>query len=277
MKKALVTGATSGFGKMVVKKLLDKGWCVYATGRKITERLDDWQELQKKYKDTLKFLNLDVINSEERKSAAEKIEHLDILINNAGSGVFGALEDLSEEQIRKQLEVNFFGVVLLTQEFLPKLRKSHGRIINVSSGFGVVGFPLAGIYCATKFAIEGWSESLAYEVSPKGVSVCIIEPGAFETGFNKNVEWGIGCDNPNSPYHQMTLGYRKLSAQRKAKKGPNPEIVADQIVSAAIASKVSLRVAVGQDTKLAVRLKHFLPRQLFFKLLSKAYQRALGF
>jgi len=274
LKKALITGATSGFGLMVAKKLLAKGWFVYATGRKITERLGDWREIQEKYKNTLRFLDLDVTKPEERQRAVGQIENLDVLINNAGVGVFGAFEDLSEEQIRKQFEVNFFGAVMLTQELLPKIRESSGRIINVSSAFGIVGFPLASMYCATKFALEGWSESLAYEVSPMGVSVCIIEPGAFDTGFNKSIEWGVRSDSSSSSYKGITQGYKARSTKNIT--GPDSAIVADGIVQATIAKSVAMRIAIGQDTKIAVRLKHFLPRQMFFKILSRVYSKSLG-
>lgn len=271
MRKALITGATSGFGQLVATSLLSRGWFVYATGREITSRLDGWQNIQSQYKDSLCFLNLDVTSAADRTRLANEVESLDVLVNNAGCGVFGPFEDLSEDQIRRQLEVNFFGAVLLTKDLMPKLRSSKGRVINISSGFGILGFPLASVYCASKFALEGWSESLSYEVSPLGVSVCIVEPGVFETRFSGNVEWTAASEKESIVYRELISGYKNLSLKRK--RGADPKIVADKIVSVAEAKTVPMRIAVGKDVNLAVFIKQFVPRQVFYKILYYFYKK----
>ena len=112
---------------------------------------------------------------------------LDALVNNAGYGLFGVFEELSEDLIRKQMEVNFFGCVLLTQALLPSIRATRGVILNLSSMLGFFAPPMSSLYCASKFAIEGWSESLHFELAPHGVRVVLIEPGSFNTQFGSNL------------------------------------------------------------------------------------------
>ena len=178
-KTVLITGTSSGFGRQLAPRFLNAGWTVIATLRDASKRSDLFAADLAKSPGRLFVLSLDVARENERVAAAGFIDRqfegkLDCLVNNAGFGLFGALEDLSEDQIRRQMEVNFFGLVLLSRSLLPHLRRARGRIINITSALGYLGMPLTSLYCASKFAVEGLSESLYYELKPHGVQVAIV-------------------------------------------------------------------------------------------------------
>jgi NAD(P)-dependent dehydrogenase (short-subunit alcohol dehydrogenase family) len=195
-------------------------------------------------------------------------------VNNAGYGLSGALEDLSEEQVRMQMEVNFFGTVFLTQECLPLLRKSKGRIFNLSSAFGFVGFPLTSLYCASKFAIEGFSESLSHELSPLGVKVCVVEPGAYRTNFGTKMLWGAQSEDSKSPYFVQTTNYQRLQQKLTNRPNPpNPLEVAEKIVQLSNQKNVPLRVRCGKDSHATHIFKRLTPSQTFYNLSSRLYNK----
>lgn len=176
----LITGASSGFGKFTAQMLSEQGHIVYGTSRKPSEDIGN-----------IKMLVVDVTNIQSIKYAIDKIiseqGRIDVLINNAGIGVGGALELATEQEVSVQMNTNFFGVVNMCKAVLPFMRKARkGKIINISSIGGVMGIPYQGFYSASKFAVEGYSESLALEVHPFGIKVCIVEPGDFNTGFTAN-------------------------------------------------------------------------------------------
>ena len=176
----LITGASSGFGKISAQMLSSQGHIVYGTSRKPTENVDN-----------ITMLVVDVTDLTSIRRAVDRIlseqGRIDVLVNNAGMGIGGALELTTEEEIKKQMDTNFFGVVHLCQAVLPMMRKARkGKIINISSIGGVMGIPYQGFYSASKFAVEGYSEALALEVHPFGIQVCLVEPGDFNTGFTAN-------------------------------------------------------------------------------------------
>lgn len=177
-----ITGTSSGFGRALAEEILMKGDSVVATARK-PEVL---QDLIEKYPETARAVRLDVTNLEDVKSAIrEAVEHfgrIDVLVNNAGYALVGAIEETTNEQIRQQFDTNLFGVINVTREALPVLRRQRsGHIVNIGSVVGFSAMPLLGIYSATKFALEGLSEALAGEVAPLGIKTTIIEPGPFST------------------------------------------------------------------------------------------------
>lgn len=179
-KVILVTGASSGFGRIIAITLAKEGYTVYGTSRKKT---DDFENI--------KMLVLDVTKNESIKAAISHIltthNHIDILINNAGMGISGALELATDEEISLQMNTNFIGVIKMCNAVLPHMRKKrNGKIINISSIGGLISVPYQGLYCASKFAIEGYSEALALEVYPFNIKVCLIEPGDFQTNFTTN-------------------------------------------------------------------------------------------
>ena len=178
----LITGCSSGFGRSLTEAVLKKGDRVVATARK-PEQLND---LVQQYPDTIHPVRLDVTNLQEVqaaiKSALNQYDRIDVLVNNAGYPAMGAIEELSDDEVRQQFDTNVFGVLNITRAVLPTMREQRsGHILNISSFAGVASFSGLGIYSATKFALEGISEALAQEVKPLGINVTLIEPGGFRT------------------------------------------------------------------------------------------------
>ncbi|MEY4617154.1 MAG: hypothetical protein RJB66_2114 [Pseudomonadota bacterium] len=274
-KLVLVTGATSGFGNGLVKKLLERGCRVIATGRNLSHRPDIFSEERSRFSHALQELDLDVTISAERIKAvefAEKMGGIDVLINNAGYGLFGPLEDASDSKMRDQFEVNFFGPAQLIRDFLPQLRKQSGTIINLSSVLGFVGFPMASLYCASKFAIEGLSESLAYELAPHGVKVVLIQPGGYKTSFSGKTQWTFSGDNPSLHYSQQISGYRRMrDRQNQSLFYQNPDDVTEGILNLLANKNFKMRNTFGQDAQVSRFFRALLPREWFHLIATKIY------
>src|SRR6188472_2775613 len=186
-KVAIVTGSSSGIGLETALILARNGYSTYASMRDM-EKSKTILDLAKKERLPLQVIHLDVNDDVTIKNAISRIvedgKRIDILVNNAGYGLFGALEDLSIEEIKAQFETNFFGVVRVTQAVLPVMRKQkNGTIVNISSVGGRMSFPGLSAYHSTKFALEGLSESISYELEPFGIRVVIIEPGFVRTNI----------------------------------------------------------------------------------------------
>lgn len=186
-KVIFITGASRGFGKIWAEAFLKRGDKVVATGRNINEL----QHFKKTFGDQVLTLQLDVNNRQESIKAVtiakEHFGKIDVLINNAGYGLFGAVEETTEEEARSQMETNFFGVLWLTQAVLPIMRaQKSGHIIQVSSFLGLVTVPILGLYNASKFAVEGLTESLAAEVKDFGIHVSLVEPNGYTTEWSQN-------------------------------------------------------------------------------------------
>lgn len=272
MKTVLVTGATSGFGKGLVTALLENGYQVVATGRNLQTRQDIFSAERMKYSSRLIEMNLDVTSTDEMTAVETyfRTRPLDVLINNAGFAVFGPHEQCSEEKLRKQFEVNVFGVFLLTQKLLPALRQSQGHIINFSSAFGLMGFPLSSAYCATKFAIEGFSESLSYELKPFFVKVSVVEPGGYRTNFNNAAEWGMEL-TPNSIYNRQIKNYTRLREKLSTRPNPQrPEDVVNGVIKIIQSSNPKINYSFGKDAFLVRFMKKIMPRSVFHRISGKA-------
>lgn len=185
MKKVwFITGCSSGFGSALAKELLENGYRVAVTARNI----DQVKTLTEGYPDTAIALTLDVTDPTQIKTAVEsavaRFGQIDVLVNNAGIGYFGAIEESEEVEVRKMFEINVFGLAKMTQEVLPYMRKQRsGHILNISSIGGLRSFPGIGFYNATKYAVDGLSESLSKEVAPLGIKVTIIAPSGFRTDW----------------------------------------------------------------------------------------------
>jgi NAD(P)-dependent dehydrogenase (short-subunit alcohol dehydrogenase family) len=183
-KTIFITGASRGFGRIWAEAFLERGDKVAATARNI-ETLND---LKAKYGDAILPLQLNVDNRSEAFDAVNKAAahfgQLDVVINNAGYGLFGAIEEASEQEVRQQFETNVFGLLWVTQAALPIMRKQgHGHIIQLSSILGIFTLPVLGIYNASKFAVEGLSETLAQEVKGFGINITLVEPNGFATDW----------------------------------------------------------------------------------------------
>ena len=184
-KVIFITGASRGFGKLWAEAFLERGDKVAATARNLSALKD----LTAKYGDHVLPLQLDVNDRAAGFAAVQKVKakfgRIDVLINNAGFGLFGAVEETTEEQARQQMETNFFGLLWMTQAVLPVMREQKsGHIIQVSSVLGLTTMPVLGLYNASKFAVEGLSETLATEVKSQGISVTLVEPNGFSTDWS---------------------------------------------------------------------------------------------
>ena len=279
MRKILITGATSGFGKLMVSDFLKRGDLVIASGRNLGARKEIFQHERSIYHDRLVEFDLDVTNLDQVENTFEVINkqfgHLDILINNAGYGSFGALEDLEDKEIRYQMEVNFFGTLHVTRAFLPLLRQAKGKIFNFSSVFGFMGFPLTSLYCASKFAVEGLTESLRSELAPFGVQVCLIEPGGYNTNFGPNINWN--SKRMDSLYQAQLKNYHHLHLSMASKRIQDPAEVSKGIVELSIKNRLPMRKIYGLDGKFAYLSRTLLPTVIYFSgldfILKKIFLR----
>lgn len=278
-KLILITGATSGFGNGLVKKLLQQGHRVIATGRNLTSRQEIFTQERSLYGDSLIERDLDVTKPEQRNAVvqlAKEMGGVEILINNAGYGLFGPLEETSEEQIREQFEVNFFAPTLLIRDLLPQLRETKGVVINLSSVLGFLGFPLASLYCASKFALEGLTESLAYELAPHDVKMILIQPGGYKTNFNNGTQWHSSNTESTSVYKSQIENYKALrDKQSRSPHYQDPEEVTDGVVFIIQEQSNQLRHTFGRDARLSRLARALLPQKWFHTMATKSFHRVL--
>jgi NAD(P)-dependent dehydrogenase (short-subunit alcohol dehydrogenase family) len=255
---AVVTGTSSGIGFETALTLARNGFYTYATMRNL-KKSTNIKEIAYKEGLPLKVIQLDVDNDDlSAKNAIQEItsekQRIDILVNNAGYGLIGPIEDISiEEDIKPQFETNLYGVVRVTQQVLPIMRRQKsGRIINVSSIGGIVGYPFSAAYCSTKFALEGLSESLSYEVDQFGIKVILIEPALVISDFHNNVKMAARKgDNPDdSPYTQMMQKLFEEYKQVEEQYQIPAEEVAKAIVNAAIVDNPDQRYLVGKYSEM---------------------------
>ena len=193
-KIALVTGCSTGIGYITSLTLARNGFYTYATMRNL-DKSSNIKEMSSKESLPLEVLQLDVTNDESTKNAMEVLKaeknRIDVLVNNAGYGLIGSIEEISIKELKAQFETNLFGMVKVTQQVLPimRMQKEGGRIINVSSIGRILGYPLTAAYSSTKFAVEGLIESMRYEVEPFGIKTILIEPAfVIDTNFHNNVK-----------------------------------------------------------------------------------------
>ncbi len=273
MKKiVLITGCSSGFGRLLVTSFLEKGWSVIATMRNVPAREKIFNSEKQKFGDTLQILNFDVTSDADLKSIVQYLTQnggLDCLINNAGYGVFSALEDASEKQISDQIDINVTGLILTTRALLPFLRHSKGHVINFSSVLGFSTLPLTSLYCGTKYAVEGFSESLYFELLPHKVRLSIVEPGAFATEFKDNVIYGELSESKDSPYFWQSENYKNYTKDFLKNQG-DPRVVVSAVMKAVDAANPPLRIRCGKDARMVYLAKSLVPAP-FFRLLSRFF------
>ena len=249
---AIVTGSSTGNGFETSLLLAKNGLFTYATMRNV-DKSKRIKEIAKNENLPLEVLELDVTND---KSVANTIDiignrhqRIDVLVNNAGYEHHGAVEELSMDEIRAQFETNFFGAVRVMKAVLPIMRKQRsGTIVNVSSIGGLIGVPLNSAYVGSKFALEGFSESMKYELEGFGINVILIEPGAVKTNYLDNAKQAQKAMNPDSPYAEFS---KKMSAGVKERfkeaSSSSPNQVAQVILSAIKSEKPNTRYLVGND------------------------------
>ena len=277
-KVAIITGSSSGIGYATSLLLARNGFYTYASVRNINKSAS-LQSTADAERLPLKLIQLDVTDDSSVNGAVEKIVsekgRIDVLVNNAGYGLFGAFEDLSVDEIKAQFETNFFGVIRVTQHVLPIMRSKHngggGIIVNVSSVNGHVPFPVISAYVATKFALEGLSESIAYELEPFGIKVILIEPGAIGSNFMKGSVLSNKALDPNSPYSEFVRKVRfKISSDHE--NATQPEEVAKTIVQAILSEKPEFRYVVGSDAVTLMQARKNIPYSDFQKMIQKIVQ-----
>lgn len=261
-KTILITGASSGFGKETAKVFQEKGWNVIATMRS-PEKEQDLNELE-----NVLVTKLDVQDSESIDDAIKqgitKFGRIDVLLNNAGYGLMGVFESATKEQIQNQYAVNVFGLMNVTQAILPFLRENgQGTIINISTFGGIIALPFGSLYNSSKFAVEGFSESLSHELSPLNIAVKIIEPGGVATNFRNGMEMVKNEIPVYGPLLANFFGRYGTTTAHLAK--ATAEDVAATIYLAATDESKKLRYIIGDDAQFYIDAKMKNDDEVFVK------------
>jgi short-subunit dehydrogenase len=265
----LLTGASSGIGKATARQLLQKGYIVYGTARRV-EKMADLKQMG------AHVLAMDVTDDASMVEGVNQIAKenggVDILINNAGYGSYGAIEDVDMVEAKRQFEVNVFGLARLTQLVLPHMRQNKfGKIVNITSMGGKIYTPLGGWYHATKFAVEGLSDCLRFETKQFGIDVIVVEPGGIKT------EWGdIATDavlktSGSTAYSE--LAHQATNLMKSSYENPKisePKVIADTILKAITSRQPKTRYVAGYMAKTYLLFRKILPDRMFDKLLSSA-------
>lgn len=276
---AIVTGSSSGIGLATSLALARNGYLTYATMRNLAKR-DSIQSTAEKQHLSIRTVQLDVTDENSVKNAIQSIlsesGRIDLLVNNAGYGLTGALEDIRIDEIRALYETNLFGVIRVTQAVLPTMRKQgSGRIINISSGAGRIGYPGGSAYVSSKFALEGLSESMAYEIEQFGIRTVLVEPGFVRTNFGENIVIAKKAQDPNSPYSQMMMQMKSSSYRRRMiENASDADLVASVVVEAATAKEPNLRYLAGEDVQQMVAAKKNLSDEEFQKMIRQGVRDA---
>ncbi|PEP72194.1 short-chain dehydrogenase [Bacillus wiedmannii] len=277
-KIAVITGASSGFGLLTTLELAKKDYLVIATMRNLNKQEDLISQATKlNLQQNIKIQQLDVTNQNSIHNFQlflKEIIRVDLLINNAGYAHGGFVEEIPVEEYRKQFETNLFGAISITQLVLPYMRvQKGGKIINISSISGQVGFPGLSPYVSSKYALEGWSESLRLEVKPFGIDVVLVEPGSYNTNI-----WEVGKQlatnqsDTTSPYKEYMDKIQKHINSGSDKFG-NPIDVSNKIVEIAESKRTNLRYPIGKGVKFMIFAKRILPWRLWEYLVLRTFKK----
>ena len=275
-KVAIVTGSSSGIGFETSLTLARNGFHTYATMRNLEgEKSKPMTEAAKNENLQLQVIELDVDNDKSVIDAintiVEERKRIDVLINNAGYALGGALEDSSMDEIKAQFETNFFGAVRAMKAVLPVMRRQGaGKVVNITSMGGRISVPLSSSYHGSKFALEGLSESIQYELDPFGVKVILIEPGAVGSNFWKNIRIAKSSSDSNSPYSQF--GNKILKAFKEMEENViSPSVVAQVVLEAVISDNPQLRYIVGEDASKTIEARKNISDKEFGNLIKKQF------
>ena len=271
MKKVIfITGASSGLGKATSLYFAQQGWNVIATMR------DPHKETDLTNHSNIFVTKLDVSDYMSIQTAIlqgiEKFGQIDVLINNAGYGQQGLFEAVSADKVREQFEVNVFGLMEVTRAMLPHFRsRKQGMIVNVTSGVGRVTVPLVSIYAASKFAVEGFSEALSYELESQNIKVKVIEPGYVATKFYERAATDYAHDASLSDYNDFSKEMNTLFSAFGDQVTASPEEVAKSIYAAVNDGTYKLRYVVGPDLETLIELKNNKPDQEYVDTMRKQF------
>ncbi|OTW71666.1 short-chain dehydrogenase [Bacillus sp. AFS094611] len=277
-KIAVITGASSGFGLLTTLELAKKDFLVIATMRNLNKQEGLISQATKlNLQQNIKIQQLDVTDQNSIHNFQlflKEINRVNLLINNAGYATGGFVEEIPVEEYRKQFETNLFGAISITQLVLPYMRlQKSGKIINISSISGQVGFPGLSPYVSSKYALEGWSESLRLEVKPFGIDVALIEPGSYNTNI-----WEVGKQlatnqsETTSPYKEYMEKIQKHISRGSDTFG-NPIDVANKIVEIAESKRTNLRYPIGKGVKFMIFAKKILPWRLWEYLVLRTFKK----
>jgi NAD(P)-dependent dehydrogenase (short-subunit alcohol dehydrogenase family) len=269
---AVITGSSSGIGYETSLALARNGYQTYATMRNLGKR-GSIQSVAEKEGLAIRVVQLDVTDENSIKKATQSIMSeagkIDLLVNNAGYGLTGAFEDVSIDEIKAQYETNVFGLIRVTQAVLPTMRKQgSGRIINISSGAGRFGYPGGSAYVSTKFALEGLSESMAYELEQFGIKVVLVEPGVIRTNFGNDMVIAKKAQDSSSPYSGM-MQMMSSTLGRMMENGSDADLVAKVVVEAATAKDPNFRYLAGKDVEQIVAAKKSMSDEDFQKMMKQ--------
>src|SRR5215469_98259 len=271
-KIAVITGSSSGIGLLTTVEMAKAGYHVVATMRDLARRAHLDEAMPAELKNKVDVRRLDVTEFDSIPGVVNAIvqDHgrIDVLVNNAGFAVGGFAEDVKLEELRKQLETNFFGHVAMTKAVLPVMREQRsGHVIMLSSILGVLGQPVVSSYCASKFALEGWTEAARIEMGPLGVKLVLVEPGAFKTDiWTRNVLVSQGALSPESPNKERS---RKFTDGVKKTQMGDASDVARLIVRIAQNPNPGLRYRIGRDAALGYWMRRILPWNTWEKMVAK--------
>jgi NAD(P)-dependent dehydrogenase (short-subunit alcohol dehydrogenase family) len=277
---AVVTGSSTGIGFETSLTLARNGFNTYATMRKSGGKTNQITDIVKNEDLPLQVIQLDVSDDKSVLDAINRIAkekgRIDVVVNNAGYALVGPLEQTSMEEIKAQFETNFFGAVRVMQAVIPVMRgQRSGKIVNITSMGGRIAIPLDSIYHATKFALEGISESIQYELEPFGIKLILIEPGAVGTNFWKNWRMAAkaessGDNNDNSQYKKIENNMSE-SFKKMEQNAIHPSEVAKVILQAVMADNLDFRYVVGKDAATILEAKRNMSNREFQNLMKKQF------
>lgn len=271
---AVVTGSSSGIGFETSLMLARNGFQTYATMRNLAKS-ENIKSIASKENLPIYIEQLDVTDNKSVTNAIQaivsKADRIDVLVNNAGYALTGAFEDLAIEEIKTQYETNLFGLIRTTQAVLPIMRKQKsGTIVNISSGAGRFGYPGGSAYVSTKFAVEGLSESMTYELEPFGIKVILIEPGVIKTNIANGMVIAKKSQNSNSPYSQI-MQKMSTSFEHMLENASSPDLVAKVVLQAVTSENPSLRYLAGKDVEMWIESKRNMSDDEFYKMIKQSF------
>jgi NAD(P)-dependent dehydrogenase (short-subunit alcohol dehydrogenase family) len=271
-KVAVVTGSSSGIGYETSLMLARNGFLTYATMRNVNKS-ENIKSVAIKENLPIRVNQLDVTDDVSVKNAVQailsKTGRIDVLVNNAGYVLEGAFEDLSIDEIKAQYETNVFGLIRTTQAVLPIMRRQKsGIIVNISSGAGRFGYPGHSAYISTKFAVEGLSESMSYELEPFGIKVVIVEPGVIRTNIVNGMVVAKKSQDPNSPYSQI-MQKMATAFESMMENASSPDLVAKVVLNAVTNENANIRYLAGKDVETWLDSKRNMSDEEFHKMMKQ--------
>jgi len=274
---AIITGSSAGIGLQTSLLLARNGFDTYAGVRNL-EKSKFIEDIARDENLSLQLLQLDVDSDESVSNSIGKViaerKKVDVLVNNAGYGLLGALEELSMNNIKAQFETNFFGAIRCIKEIIPVMRQQRsGIIVNISSQAGYIGFPVCSVYDSTKFALEGMIESMTYEVEPYGINMVLVEPGCINSDFLNRLVVSNNTQDSKSPYFDM---FKKFTANyfKAMNNAPPPEAVAKVVLEAITSTNPLLRYQIGEDAEKFFKAKKEMTDENIHKLMAEAVLKA---